>query len=1064
MRTTIPTINKLMKKNINFFKTLIILLFSATILFSGIFLTKQTLNDSSTAEEALIQKNISLNLFDDIKSYNDFLDHNYNTGTDDRIFTHDLTPTGYTSSEIMTSYSVTKVEAILSLQATYTPHDKINISGNTDFQAQAASENWDLAGTLDGTSNKPFLIDGLHIKGNNTVKPVYIEDTTYYFVLSNNLIEDSSWDGIELDNVDNANITNNIVFNNSRNGIYIYGGSSSNYVHNNTIYENGGDGLVVSASNGNIIIDNVIHDNNASGIYYPSSDFGEIMNNTVYDNRLHGISLQSGAVSNQVESNIISDNGWYGLHFYYSQDNTVKYNNFTRDGLYLEGSTLAHYDQTDISFNTVNGKPLYIIVNQNGGAPDPDVGQIILLNSTGVEIADRTITETDVTILTAFSTNINIHDNNLVNNTGQGIIMHYTNQSTISHNEISDNAFDAIYVNSPTGGVNSFENVIEYNNIINNARRAIFLRYANNNTVQYNYMINNTWDTLALVFADYSLVQHNMIANLIANEGIIIDSSSFNTLINNSIINSHQNAMFIHSGSHNNTFIELYLDNTTLFSGITMWDSNFNVFQYIEITNMNDYGFVILRSNYTSITESNFSLNMYDGVFMHESYNATILENNFSFNMAGGFYIQDSENALITNNTAYNNTLSGIGYRRSDHNIVENNIAYNNGWDGISNWIGSDNSIINSNTVYDNFFKGIYVEDSTDVSVTNNDVYDNLHGIFIIESGTTSLVNNTMINDSLYVRGDAVNDYDLHLENNLVNNKNITFINGKIGVTVTAADDPGQVIIVDSSMVTISGLHLTNADFVVIVAFSDKVQIYNNIFESNDDYIYLQPGSENILVSWNNFVNNNLDGPAQARDEGINNTFSHNYWSDGARIDPNRDGIVEVPYQIYSTSGNYYDNFPLIHQYLGDSQLLTIPTVLSPNGGEIISNITAVVWEETISLWNSPIQYDVYISGDGGQSWQLIAIEVIGTTFFFDSNLLPDGDAYMVRVVAIDQTNGLLVEDWSNSAFTINNTANTMNNSGEGDLFGVDPVFAGGSIILLGGSGLGGLFFIRRRR
>ena len=143
--------------------------------------------------------------------------------------------------------------------------------------------------------------------------------------------------------------------------------------------------------------------------------------------------------------------------------------------------------------------------------------------------------------------------------------------------------------------------------------------------------------------------------------------------------------------------------------------------------------------------------------------------------------------------------------------------------------------------------------------------------------------------------------------------------------------------------------------------------------------------------------------------------------------------------------------------YLGDDNLLSTPLVLSPNGGETLNDIVNVQWQKATSLWNSPVQYDVYISGDNGQSWQLIATGLIANSFYFDSNLLPDGDQYMIRVVAIDAVNGQISEDFSDSSFEIDNIPSPGGS-------GIDPVFAGGSLILLGRAGVGGFFVFRRIR
>jgi hypothetical protein len=101
-----------------------------------------------------------------------------------------------------------------------------------------------------------------------------------------------------------------------------------------------------------------------------------------------------------------------------------------------------------------------------------------------------------------------------------------------------------------------------------------------------------------------------------------------------------------------------------------------------------------------------------------------------------------------------------------------------------------------------------------------------------------------------------------------------------------------------------------------------------------------------------------------------------------------------------------------------------VVTVLYPNGGEVVSGTIGILWDAwddtTVDL-NGTILIEY--SGDNGSSWFVIASGENNTgVFLWDTTVVPDGDGYLVRVSATDESNNT-GSDVSDATFVINNYA-----------------------------------------
>jgi hypothetical protein len=102
-----------------------------------------------------------------------------------------------------------------------------------------------------------------------------------------------------------------------------------------------------------------------------------------------------------------------------------------------------------------------------------------------------------------------------------------------------------------------------------------------------------------------------------------------------------------------------------------------------------------------------------------------------------------------------------------------------------------------------------------------------------------------------------------------------------------------------------------------------------------------------------------------------------------------------------------------------------IPTIISPNGAEVLSRHIYISWADSQDSWDHEVTYSVYYSSDGGGSWILLD-ELLGDTEYdWLSWEVPDGSNYTVRVVAVC-SDGLSAEDASDGVFSIDNMTPNM--------------------------------------
>jgi len=239
-----------------------------------------------------------------------------------------------------------------------------------------------------------------------------------------------------------------------------------------TIVDGGRTETVIYVKANNVVISGFTVQNGYSGIWLFFSENCTISEINAKKNA-YGIKLYHSS-NCTLRENSVSNNEWFGIVLDNSgncilRGNTLVDNNFNFG---VDGATLHDFVNDIDTSNTVNGKPIYYLINQNNLTIDPstltEIGYMAFVNSTNISAKDLTLTR-------------NV----------QGILFAYTPNSTISNINASDN-WNGIYLKGSSGCQ------INDNNPSNNFDYGIAIRLSGNCTINRNNVTNNNWGGISL--------------------------------------------------------------------------------------------------------------------------------------------------------------------------------------------------------------------------------------------------------------------------------------------------------------------------------------------------------------------------------------------------------------------------------------------------------------------------------------------------------------------------------------------------------------------------------------
>jgi parallel beta-helix repeat protein len=275
-----------------------------------------------------------------------------------------------------------------------------------------------------------------------------------------------------------------------------------------TIYGKGYNYAVEVSANGSII-DGFTVKNGYFGIGVHSCSNVTIQNNLITDNEI-GIALDYGSSSNKILQNNVTLNKWYGIWILRSPDNFLRNNSITANmyNFGVQGESLSAFIQDIDVSNMIEDKPIVFWTNERGKTVPVNAGYAALINCTQITLENL----------------------NLVSN-GEGLLLAYTTNSSITENNITNNECGIRFYNSSS--ITAFKNDLSRNQI------GIGLFYSLNNRIIQNNLTANDWGIYLAVSSDNIVIRNDVEGN--KDTGIRFWNSSNNSFYHNNFVNNtHQ--------------------------------------------------------------------------------------------------------------------------------------------------------------------------------------------------------------------------------------------------------------------------------------------------------------------------------------------------------------------------------------------------------------------------------------------------------------------------------------------------------------------------------------------
>ncbi len=529
---------------------------------------------------------------------------------------------------------------------------------------------------------------------------------------------------------------------------------------------------------------------------------------------------------------------------------------------------------------------------------------------------------------------------------------------------------------------------------------SISLDNVSNACIYHNSLIN-TWYGIHLRSSKNNIISDNTLTR--ATYGIFLESSGSNIISNNTFENS---GMMVEGEE-----IEHYIQ-TDVYNNIVNNKSLIYWQNKVAITAPAGAGQIFLINSTGIQVTGQILRDTSVGVLTAFSSEVLIHNNSFVENHHG-IDVFCSQSVTIRANAVVNNSRFGITFRNSELSTVAHTIIFNNGW----GWLPFD--------VWTGFFEryglGLYTSHSITI-ISNTLEFNDQYGVFLKNSTSTNIVRNTIkendigvslwMDEANYIAYNSIyeNYIGIYLGLNHPSKMNEIFNNTIINNTdgLYIAHKSAQNVISKNSILSNSNLGIWGTE-----AFNNII-IRNNIYNNGNYGVELE-GSENNSFKYNNFINNNIEGEFQAIDKsGEGNKFTHNHWDDLITPDENEDGIVDIS---YPTNAVNLDPYPKVSPVV---YLLSIPTLIYPNGGETLSGTVAIRWFASIDSLDHQVTYSIQYSANNGTTWDILAANLKKTTYQWNTKLVNNGSLYCVKIHAVS-SNGLQEEDISDTFFTINN-------------------------------------------
>lgn len=545
--------------------------------------------------------------------------------------------------------------------------------------------------------------------------------------------------GYSFDNASYTHLGSNVAWENNYGG-FTFTSSENCFLFNNSIAgHSSGKGIHMDYCYESVLVNNSVIDH-SSGIDLFRSNYSTVDNSTI---QLATDGLVISESGNCDISNNIIEASFESLLIYKSRYCTIQKNRLIDSGFKIQSDTFSEWIH-DMFGNTINGQSLGYFKNQKDVIIDASqFGQLVIVNSTNIDIYNGTFDNVNSAIILAFCMDCIIQNSTASQVRDKAFMIFQSINCSIKHNNIT-NVGNAIHVSS-----SSFCN-ISNNRIYNSWGLAIYIELSPECLVSENFVFNITFKGIAIDHSQGCVLLKNIVRYMIdlaAGTGIDLYYSESCTLINNTSSDNYGTGFEIeYSGGSKitNNVAENNRDDMT-----TNYDNGFDlsyspncILQDNLATNNSKDGFGLVHSDGCTISGNVAVNNSGYGFYVFHSgtysshvniSNNIALENGFT-----GICVSDCIHTEVRNNVAKGNLNDGFDLYYSDYFVVSENIACNNSYSGFEITRGID-FVIDENRVFGNL-RGIYLcDESYDGTITRNAVYENFDVGLLITSSSYNL-------------------------------------------------------------------------------------------------------------------------------------------------------------------------------------------------------------------------------------------------------------------------------------------------------------------------------------
>ena len=292
-----------------------------------------------------------------------------------------------------------------------------------------------------------------------------------------------------------------------------------------TLFEVRADGVIISG---------FTLQNGYAGVWLYNAKNCTVSKNNI-KNTAYGIKLDYAENSKIIDNNI-NNNQWFSIVLDHSGNSTLQRNSIVgnRYNLRVDGDSLSDFINTIDTSNSVNGKPVYYLINQRDRTIDsftfPKIGYIAFVNSTNITVKNLDLTQSGQGILFAHTKNSRISNLTTTSN-WNGIEINAGSNITVIGNNANNN-FDFGMKFEHSG-----DSVVTQNNANNNGWAGIGIFTSQNVVVNANTVANNINYGIDLVYTTNSIVSRNTVTNGLGAYSMVLYYSNFNLIYHNNFVN-----------------------------------------------------------------------------------------------------------------------------------------------------------------------------------------------------------------------------------------------------------------------------------------------------------------------------------------------------------------------------------------------------------------------------------------------------------------------------------------------------------------------------------------------